>query len=120
MKRNRFVFSLFLVLALGLLGVVLVSGVTAGSDDFGDCPDAPDVLQRGQAIITIPAGASEASEIVQVFSCSGMNVQASGGSMLNTPIVVNAIVHQDQLILTAHLIKPQPGPVDVTVWWRVD
>jgi hypothetical protein len=120
MKRKKYLLPLFLLLVVVWLGAALVSAVTAGSDDFGDCPDAAAVLQRGKVIINIPAGANTASEIVQVFPCAGMNVQASGGSMLNTPIVINAIVHQDSLILTANLIKSQPGPVDVVVWWRVD
>ena len=117
MKVKRFLPALFLILVIGLLTVPLAAGAATGT---GNPPECPAVVQSGEVHITILAGETVGEAVLQFLPCAGMNVQVTGGSMLETPIIINAITHQDYLILRAYLQEPQPGPVDVTVWWRVD
>jgi hypothetical protein len=80
----------------------------------------PADVQMGEVNLTIPAEEMAGTTEVQIVRCSGMNLQVTAGMMLQTPVVANGIVHHDSLILTVHLLEPEPGPVDVTVWWRVE
>ncbi len=120
MKKKQYLWPLFLLMAIVWLGVALVTNGTADAEAEGVCPRFARVVQRGELIITIPAEETAAFELVQITPCPDMNIQVTGGSMLNTPIVINGNVHQDWLILNAYLLEPQPGPMDVTVWWRLD
>ena len=117
MKEKRFLLPLFMILIVGLMMVPLVAGA---ADGIANQPECPMVLQRGEIDITIPAGETVGGAELQFIPCAGMNVQVTGGSMLETPIIINAITHQDYLILRAYLQQPQPGPMDVTLWWRVE
>jgi hypothetical protein len=100
-----------------MLNASLATGASGG---IAKGPGCPTVAQMGEVDITIPAGELVGSAEFQFTRCAGMNIQVTGGSMLDTPIIINAIAHQDHLILKAYLQKPQPGPLDVTLWWRVD
>ena len=117
MNAKRFFLPLFLILIVGLLTIPLVAGA---ADGIANQPECPTVLQRGEINITIPAGETVGRAELQFLPCAGMNVQVTGGSMLETPVVINAHTHQDVLLLRSYLLEPQPGPFDVTLWWRVD
>jgi hypothetical protein len=117
MKGNRFLQSLFLILILGMFSVPLAALASAVATEKPTCPT---VVQSGEVEIRIPAGEETGAMELQFIRCSGMNIQVTGGTMLQTPVVVNAVAHHDYLILQAFLQESQPGPVDVTVWWRVD
>ena len=96
-----------------LLAAALVAPVSSGARK-ASCPP-----QMGQVVATIAAG--ELSAVVEnpIDLCPNMNVQLSGGSSLQVPIILNARVHQGVLIITASLLHYEEGPVDVTVWWHV-
>lgn len=117
MKGKRLLQLFFLLSIFGLLNAQLATGASDGTSKGPECPT---VLQMGEVVITIPAGQLVGRAELQFLPCVGTNVQATGGSMLETPIIINAITHQNYLILRAYLQESQPGPVDVTVWWRVD
>lgn len=117
MKGKR---PLQLFIYIFILGLLNASSATGASDAITKRPDCPTILQMGELDISIPAGEMVGSAELQFTRCAGMNVQVTGGLMLETPVIINAIAHQDILILRAYLQEPQPGPVDVTVWWRVD
>ncbi len=114
MNGKRFGFILLLGLVIGLLAIPLAAGAAAKP------PTCPTAVQSGEVDITIPAGETVGRADLQFTRCAGMNVQVTGGSMLETPIIINAIAHHDYLLLRAYLQEPHPGPFDVTIWWRVD
>jgi hypothetical protein len=117
MKVKRVLLPMLLILVTGLLSVPLMVGA---SSDKVKGPECPTVIQMGEVDITVPASELVGSADLQFIRCAGMNIQVTGGSMLETPVIINAFAHHDQLMLRVYLQEPQPGPMDVTVWWRVD
>ena len=116
MKSKRLL-KLILILVFGLLNASLAAGASDGITKGSECPA---VIQRGEVDITILPGEVVGSAELQFTPCARMNIQVTGGSMLETPIIINAIAHHDILLLRAYLLEPQPGPLSVTIWWRVD
>ena len=75
--------------------------------------------QMGQVVVTIPAGETQGLVATPINFCPKINVQLTGGSSGQLPIILNAKLHQGFLITTAHLLNPEEGPVDVVIWWQV-
>lgn len=117
MKTKRFLLFLYLIVIVGLLAVPLAADTADGIVKPAECPT---VVQSGEIDITIPAGETVGRVEQQFIRCPGMSIQVSGGSMLELPIIINVIAHHDYLILRAYLQEPQPGPVEVTIWWIVE
>jgi hypothetical protein len=110
--------TILLVIVVGTL-MTVSSGRTQAAP-LSKNPTCPTEIQMGEVNIMIPARELSGRTEIQIDRCPGLNVHTTGGMMLDAPVVVNAVVHQDSLVITTHLLAPQPGPVDVTVYWRVD
>jgi hypothetical protein len=107
---------------LALMILALLPGQASARQAVGPAlePACPTVIQKGEITVTIPAGETSGTVEQPITRCAGMNVQVTGGTLNRTPAIVNAIVHQNRLLLSVHLLAPQPGPTDFTIWWRVD
>jgi hypothetical protein len=76
--------------------------------------------QMGQVLISVPPGETAWTAEVPIAYCPDLNLQITGGTSSHLPIILNAGVHHGTLLITASLLKPEGGPIDVIVWWRVD
>lgn len=117
MMKRPFLFSLLLVVAVVQMSAVVVMSAAATPSVEPACPT---VVQRGAMTVTIPAGSTSVTAEQPIIRCVDLAVQVTGGTMNRTPVIINAVVHHDQLLVTANLLAPQPGPTDVTLWWRAD
>jgi hypothetical protein len=117
MSNRRILLPILFLLAVALLRVGQLRSTS--TSPFVE-PACPAVLQQGELTLTIPAGSTSATVEQQFIRCTATNVQVTGGTMNRTPLIINAVVHHDQILVSANLLAPQPGPTDVTVWWRVD
>ncbi|NIT60452.1 MAG: hypothetical protein GWN00_30890, partial [Aliifodinibius sp.] len=90
-KRNVFLLVVFAIFSFSLVAARLP-----------EKPSCPDVIQQGQVAVTIPNYETSGIREIQITPCAGMNIQASGGPNDHEPVVINAIVHQDVLLLMVH------------------
>lgn len=118
MKNRLVVFSLLLAIAAIPMSGALVMA-SAGSPTVG--PGCPDMVQQGELRLTIPAGSTGASAEQPIIGCAGTVVQASGGTLNRTPVIINAVVHHDHLMLSAFMLTPrqaQPMSPSGGAWFK--
>ena len=109
---SKNIFFLITILAMLLLAFQVV---VAENQTDPNCESS-----FGELNLTIASGMTNASVELPFENCINPHISLSTGSAQEIPVVATAWVHQGRVVVTAHLLAAQPGPVDATVWWQIE